>query len=127
MTPLVWRHHNDVWDPPGWAYFYSGGIHFENSGGTPHPNFAYGDLTVNPYLKDTSRTPFTYDQYILGGDGTGSTLIALASSHWQLPAGSLNLTQSALDYLLDGFTPMSGNAVCTGGYHGTQMGAVPCQ
>ncbi len=121
-------HHNDVWDAaPGWAYFYSGGIHFENSGGTPHPSFAYGDLTVNPYLKDTSRTPFTYDQYILGGDGTGSTLIALASSRWQLSAGSLNLTQSALDYLLDGFTPMSGNAVCTGGYHGTQMGAVPCQ
>ncbi len=120
-------HHDNVWDAsPGWAYFYSGGLGFENSALTPHPAAAYGDLTVNPYLTDTSRTPFTFDQNELGGDGTGSTLIALASSRWQLPVGSLNPTQAALGYLLVGFTPMSGSPVCTGGYQGTQMGAIPC-
>ena len=120
-------HHNDVWDAdPGWSYFYTGGAGFENANFTPHPDSSYGDLTVNPSLTDTSRNPFTFDQTQLHGDGTGSTLIALAASRWQSPAGTLNPTQAALGYLLQGFTPTLGNAVCTGGYLGTQMGAVPC-
>jgi hypothetical protein len=120
-------HHNDVWNADsGWSYFYTGGAGFENVTLTPHPDPSYGDLTVNPYLTDTSRNPFTFDRTQLNGDGTGSKLIALAASRWRLPVGTLNPTQAALRYLLQGFTPMSGNAVCTGGYQGTQMGAVPC-
>jgi hypothetical protein len=119
-------HHNDVWDARG-AYFYTGGAGFENAKLTPHPDPSYGDLTVNPYLTDTSRNPFTFDKTQLNGDGTGSKLIALAASRWQLPAGRLNPTQAARGYLLQGFTPMSGNPMCTDGYHGTQMGAVPCK
>ena len=121
-------HHNDVWDADsGRWYYYSGGAGFEDTALTPHPNPVYGDLTVNPFLADPSRTPFTFDQSQLHGDGTGSTLIAWASNRWRLPVGTLNPTQAALGYLFAGFTPMTGNAICTGGYQGSQMGALPCK
>lgn len=102
-------------------------IGFENSSLTAHASSVYGDRTVNPYLNDTSRTPFTFDRDELSGDGAGSTLIAVAGSRWQSPVGTLNPTEAELGYLLYGFTPMSGSPVCTGGYQGTQMGAVPCE
>jgi len=121
-------HHNDVWDADsGRWYYYSGGAGFEDTALTPHPHPVYGDLTINPFLADPSRTPFTFDQTQLHGDGTGSTLIAWAGSRWQLPVGTLNPTQAALGYLFAGFTPMTGNAVCTSGYQGSQMGALPCK
>ncbi|HZD32641.1 MAG TPA: hypothetical protein VE779_13390, partial [Candidatus Angelobacter sp.] len=94
---------------------------------TPHPAAVYGDLAVNPYVYDTTRTPFTFDQNMLGGDGTGNTLMSVAGSRWQSPVGTLNPAQAALGYLLWGFSAPIGNAVCTGGYGGTQMGASPCQ
>ncbi len=121
-------HHNDVWDATsGNAYNYNGGLGFENSALTAHPATVYGDLAVNPYFADTSRTPFTFDRDELNGDGSGSALISVTSSRWQLPVASLNPAKAALGYLLQGFTPMTGNAVCNDGYQGTQMGAVACQ
>jgi hypothetical protein len=87
----------------------------------PDSRFGYSQ-----YFAGTTRTPFTLDRDELDGDGTGSTLIAVAGSRWLSPVGTLNPTQAALGYLLEGF-PMIGNAVCTGGYLGTQMGAAPCE
>ena len=110
-------------------YLYNQGTGFENQVQTAHPNaFSYGDMDgVDPAFVDTTRTPVTYDQRVLGGPGTGADLFAQLAARSGFNGG-YNLGPNPIadmhDWLFAGFAPTN-PALMGAGYLGTDMGAVP--
>jgi len=110
-------------------YLYDSGVGFENQVQTAHPNaYSYGDMNgVDPAFVDTTRTPATYDQQVLGGPGTGADLFARLAARSGF-GGQDELSGNPIDdlrvWLFAGFTPTN-PALQGAGYLGVDMGAVP--
>ena len=117
------------------AYFSDGmGTHFI-TGSTAHPNAAYGDVAINPFLIAPGRRYKDADAF-LGGPGTElhlfeqligtqTPLVAVLGVAGGLSANPLYTPQAIYQFLAAGFTPTNSfQSLTTGASDGGYLGAM---